>query len=155
MSRVICLDNEMSEINPNLVKTTSEATRRIQIENQIKVLNNEITNLEEEKKAIEDAMEQVETLSSSSSLSSAGNSFTWIVNNMDTYWSATESSARDTVKDTLTKVSKECGESGKLLSQVGPIMTKAEEKISELTEEIEQKKLEVERLKVEQNSMIA
>lgn len=136
-------------------ETTSEEIRKARIRSQIAALKIEKESLEKEKKAIEEAMEQVNALSSSSTLSKASNSFTWIVNNMDMYWNATDSNARETVKDTLTKVSKECGSSGKLLSQVGPVMAKAEEKILELTDKIEKITLEIASLEASLNVSVA
>lgn len=136
-------------------ETTSEEIRKARIRSQIAALKIEKESLEKEKKAIEEAMEQVNALSSSSTLSKASNSFTWIVNNMDMYWNATDSNARETVKDTLTKVSKECGSSGKLLSQVGTVMAKAEEKILELTDKIEKITLEIASLEASLNVSVA
>lgn len=138
--------NKMAKTDIINEDSKNEEARREQIYSQIRALRNELSKLEEKKKKIEEAMQKVEQLSSSSSLSNAGNSFNWIVNNMDIYWNATDSRSREVVKDTLTKVSKECGSSGKLLSQVGPIMAKANEKLAELNEKIQNINSEIARL---------
>lgn len=141
------LGYKMASTNTNNEEKASEALRKAQIRSEILALSNELNTLNDEKKKIEEAMANVSEFSSSSTLSNAGNSFNWIVNNMDVYWSATDSNAREIVKDTLTKVSKECGNSGKLLSQVGAVMEKANEKIAELTDEIKEIELKIEELK--------
>lgn len=110
------------------------------------ILKRRLIVLNEKLKKIEEAMKRVQSAASSEKLSKSANSFKWIVDNMDTYWSATESVARDTVKDTLTKVSNECGSSGKIMSQVGPVMSAANEKINELKLEIDEVSSEFARL---------
>ncbi len=127
-------------------KEQDDWERRQKILNRIESLNDRLVVLNEKLKKIEEAMKRVQSASSSEKLSKSANSFRWIVDNMDTYWSATESVARDTVKDTLTKVSNECGSSGKIMSQVGPVMSAANEKINEIKLEIDDVSSEIARL---------
>lgn len=110
------------------------------------ILKRRLIVLNEKLNKIDEAMKRVQSAASSEKLSKSANSFKWIVDNMDTYWSATESVARDTVKDTLTKVSNECGSSGKIMSQVDPVMSAANEKINELKLEIDEVSSEFARL---------
>lgn len=128
------LDNENINSGSDI---SDDERRKAQINNEIGNLRMELLDLKETKEKIETAMEKVQSAASSDRLSGTANSFNWIVNNMDTYWSATDSSARDAVKDTLTKVGNECGSSGKLMAQVGPVMNAANEKLDEINTKIE------------------
>lgn len=130
-------------------KEQDDWQRRQNILNNIKRLTAKKTDLEIKKTKIEEAMSKVQTYSSSEKISGAATSYNWIVNNMDTYWSATDSIARETVKDTLTKVSNECGSSGKVMSQVGPVMEAAAKKLEEIKKEIEEINAQIAVLKSE------
>ena len=97
---------------------------------QIKGIQKTIDTLNNQIKQIEDAMEKVSSCPRDG-ISQANSSFKWIVNNMDNYWSATNSVSIAKVKDILTKVGEQCGSGGKILSQEGAVMAAAEAKIAE------------------------
>lgn len=130
-------------------KEQDDWQRRQNILNNIKRLTAKKTDLEIKKTKIEEAMSKVQTYSSSEKISGTASSYRWIVDNMDTYWSATDSVARETVKDTLIKVSNECGSSGKVMSQVGPVMEAAAKKLEEIEKEIEEINAQIAVLKSE------
>lgn len=130
-------------------KEQDDWQHRQNILNNIKRLTAKKNDLEIKKEKIEEAMSKVQTYSSSEKITGVATSYNWIVNNMDTYWSATDSVARETVKDTLTKVGNECGSSGKVMSQVGPVMEAAEKKLEEIKKEIEEINAQIAVLKSE------
>lgn len=124
--------DKMSEISASnsSSSSSSKSNNNAAILEQIKGIQKTIDTLNNQIKQIEDAMEKVSSCPRDG-ISQANSSFKWIVNNMDNYWSATNSVSIAKVKDILTKVGEQCGSGGKILSQEGAVMSAAEAKIAE------------------------
>lgn len=124
--------DKMSEISASnsSSSSSSKSNNNAAILEQIKGIQKTIDTLNNQIKQIEDAMEKVSSCPRDG-ISQANSSFKWIVNNMDNYWSATNSVSIAKVKDILTKVGEQCGSGGKILSQEGAVMAAAEAKIAE------------------------
>ncbi len=119
------------ETNTTNTNDSSEESRRIaRIMAQIAALRKTIAAYQEKINQIKEAMERVSSCPRDG-ISEANSSFKWLVNNMDNFWTATDSVSIAKVKDILTKVGNECGSGGRILSQEGAVMAAAEAKIAE------------------------
>lgn len=134
------------EVNTTNTNDSSAESRRIaRIMAQIAALRKKIAAYQEKIDKIKEAMERVSNCPRDG-ISKANTSFKWIVNNMDSFWSATDSVSVAKVKDILTKVGNQCGSEGKILSQEGPVMAAAEAKIAEYEALIAEWEAEIARL---------
>ena len=124
-----------STSNTSSSTSSSKSENNAAILEQIKGMQKTISVLEDKVKKIEEAMEKVSSCPRDG-IAQANSSFRWVVNNMDNYWSATNSVAIEKVKDILTKVGEQCGSGGSILSQEGAIMAAAEAKITEYKDKI-------------------
>lgn len=107
---------------------------------RLSALKKEVEALEKLKEQIKKAMTKVSDFSISSerndSMTSAYNTFNWAANNMDTYWDVTDSMVRNKVQESMRKVGKEFTSSGLINSCISDVMAKANEKLSEIDNEI-------------------
>lgn len=104
---------------------------------QIRECQKDLSELIKDKKQIEEAINNVNSAKSDFDSINAAASFGWIVDNMNTYWSAA-GEAREGIANMLSNIITEIGDGGSINSTVSSVVSKAGEKIQELTNSIEE-----------------
>lgn len=139
-------DINVSNSSSSSSSSSSKSNNNAVILDEIRGIQKTINILNAKINQIQEAMEKVSSCPRDG-ISQANSSFKWIVNNMDNYWSATDSVAIAKVKDILTKVGNQCGSGGRILSQEGAVMAAAETKINEYKERVASLENEIETLR--------
>lgn len=107
---------------------------------RVRHLKERLETLTREKEAIVNAMDEVNSHSISNegtdSMSSAYNTFNYVANNMDNYWEVTDGYVRNSVQERLKKVGIEFSTSSTISTCVSGVIAKAEERIVEIDNEI-------------------
>ena len=117
-----------------------------QIRAQIAQCTAEYNELFDKKCEIQGALAKVNSAKADFDSINASNSFKWIRDNMDTYWNAAESTAREGISNKLDSVITDISSGGGIASAVSSVTAAAGKKIDELTQNMEEKAREIKQL---------
>lgn len=155
----------MATEETNSTNSTSESTEKdnsariAAIQRQISALRAKLAPLVELRDKILQAMEEVNAcLSRANSsggniLSQGNNTFTWLKNNMDTYWKDMTGSVRAECEECFDKLTSSSGPVAQVNAEASSVLAEAAAKVEELNAQIEEIEAEIAALEAELASL--